>query len=348
MTSGGPDDTSTGSSRDSVSLSAILLIGSLCARILYFCRPVLDVIACLDGIYICPLFCPLFPGDHFWPLLIWVYRLLCFWHYSWLCFNGMSEPGKRFRFANCNAHSVLNKRQEIEAMLSLYDLDMLCVTETWLAPDFVFEFFGYLTFRCDRRLGRGGGSLILIRSELAFTRLDLTIPYGDVFEAVGLSVRSPLGDLAVVCAYMPPNSRADLLAWRSLFAGVPSGSAILLCGDFNAHSGHWGSTLTNATGSRRFNIKNLDWPGFRSRCDELARFLQPRLELGDDPRSIYGDFLSDVSSALEACGAYRPSSLRGKRKAQPLWSNPQCDTAIARRRSAIKAYLCDQTRLGKA
>ena len=341
-----------------------------------------------------------------------------------LAFTRMSEPGKRFRFANWNAHSVLNKRQEIEAMLSLYDLDMLCVTETWITSDFVFKFFGYLTFRCDRRLGRGGGSLILIRSDLAVTRLDLTIPYGDVFEAVGLSVRSPLGDLAIICAYMPPNSGADLLAWRYLFASVPTGAAMLLCGDFNAHSGHWGSTLTNAAGrlisglvsdfdliplndssptfiagpgklcnnldlvflsaslfhlssfyvgdhsfgsdhlpvfcsldeslqrvrsaSRRFNIKNLDWPGSRSRCDELARFLQPRLELGDDPKSIYGDFLTGVSSALEACGAYRPSFLRGKRKAQPLWWNPQCDAAIARRRSAIKAYLCDKTRLGKA
>ena len=96
-------------------------------------------------------------------------------------------------------------------MLSLYDLDMLCISETWPAPDFVFEFFGYLTFRCDRRLGQGGGSLILIRSELAVTRLNLTIPYGDVFEAVGISVRSPFGELAIICAYMPPSSGSDLL-----------------------------------------------------------------------------------------------------------------------------------------
>ena len=240
----------------------------------------------------------------------------------------------------------------------------------------MFEFFGYLTFRCDRTLDRGGGALILIRSELAVTRLDLTIPYGDVFEAVGLSVRSPLGDMAIICAYMLPNSGADLLAWRTLFACVPTGAAILFCGDFNAHSRHWGSTITNAAGrlisrlvsdfdlillndslprfiagpgmlcnnldlvflsaslfhfssfyvgddsfgsdhfsilcsldaslqrvrsaSRRINIKNLDWPGFRSRCDELARYLQPRLELGDDPRFIYRDFLTGVSSALAA------------------------------------------------
>ena len=88
--------------------------------------------------------------------------------------------------------------------------------------------------------------------------------------------------------------------------------------------------------------------GIRYRSYELSRYLQPRLELGDDPRSIYEDFLSGISSALEACVAYRPSSLRGRRKAQPLWWNPQYDAVIDRRRSAIKVYLHDQTRLGKA
>ena len=54
----------------------------------------------------------------------------------------MAESVRRFRLANWNAHnSVLNKRQEIEAMLSLNDLDILCVTETWLDPDSVFKFF---------------------------------------------------------------------------------------------------------------------------------------------------------------------------------------------------------------
>ena len=72
-------------------------------------------------------------------------------------FTAMAESFRRFRFANWNAHSVSNKRQEIEAMLSLNDLDLLCVTETWLDPESVFEFYGYLTFRCDRRIGRGGG-----------------------------------------------------------------------------------------------------------------------------------------------------------------------------------------------
>ena len=198
----------------------------------------------------------------------------------------MAESGKRFRFANWNAHSVLNKRQDIEAMLSLHDLDMLCVTEIWLASEHVFELFGYLTFRCDRCLGRGGGALNLIRSELAVTRMDLPIPCGDAFEAVGLTVRSPLGVLAVVCAYMPPGSDADLPAWRSVFSCVPNGAAILFCGDLNAHSGCWGSLCTNpqcdaAIARRRAAIKEylrdqtrLAKAAFRRVDEEVKRFLR--------------------------------------------------------------------------
>ena len=99
----------------------------------------------------------------------------------------MAEPKRQLKFANWNAHSMLNKRQEIEAMLSLHDLEILCITETWLVPDLVFEVFGYLTFRLFRRSGRGSGILILIRNESAVTDLDLPIPVQYSFDAVDLS-----------------------------------------------------------------------------------------------------------------------------------------------------------------
>ena len=131
----------------------------------------------------------------------------------------MPKSKRRFNFTNWNAHSVLDKKQEIEAMLSLHDLDMLCVTETWLTPDFVFEFFVYLTFRCDRRLGRGDAALILIRNELAVTKMDLPIPYGDAFDAVGLSVCSPLGDL---CAYLCLLTCPPVLPLFSVVTSMPT------------------------------------------------------------------------------------------------------------------------------
>ena len=203
------------------------------------------------------------------------------------------------------------------------------------------------------------------------------------------------GTLAVVCAYMPPNSTADLSTWQSLLARTSTCVSVLLCGDFNAHSGLSGSSCVNAagrlisgllsdldlvplndslptflagpglsrnnldlvflssslfhlatcrvgddsfgfdhlpvfytldttlqhvrSGSRRFNIKNLDWHCFRARCDDLARELLPQLEPLMDPPLIFEAFLSGVSAALEASDAYRPSSFRGRRRAEPLW-----------------------------
>ena len=55
---------------------------------------------------------------------------------------GSSERG--FRFSVWNAHSVMSRRAEIESILSEWELDVFCITETWLDPDDVFEFYGYL------------------------------------------------------------------------------------------------------------------------------------------------------------------------------------------------------------
>ena len=63
-----------------------------------------------------------------------------------------------------------------------------------------------------------------------------------------------------------------------------------------------------------------------------------------DPAVMYPEFLALITGLLERCGAYHPSSFPGKRKAQPLWWNSDCDDAIARRRDALKRYTACQTR----
>ena len=71
----------------------------------------------------------------------------------------MGSSERSLRFSVWNAHSVRSRRAEVESILSERELDILCITETWLAPGDVFEFFGYLTYRCDRVGGWGRGSL---------------------------------------------------------------------------------------------------------------------------------------------------------------------------------------------
>ena len=68
----------------------------------------------------------------------------------------MRSTDRGIIFAVWNAHSVNNKRADIEYLLHDRELDILCITETWLEEGVAFEFYGYLTYRFDRPGGWRG------------------------------------------------------------------------------------------------------------------------------------------------------------------------------------------------
>ena len=52
-----------------------------------------------------------------------------------------------------NVQSLLCRKSEIEVYLNTKDVDVLCLTETWLTsniPDSFIDFPGYNIFRCDK------------------------------------------------------------------------------------------------------------------------------------------------------------------------------------------------------
>ena len=53
----------------------------------------------------------------------------------------MSSTGRGIRFAVWNAHSVNNKRADVEFLLHDRELDIFYITESWLVEDVAFEFF---------------------------------------------------------------------------------------------------------------------------------------------------------------------------------------------------------------
>ena len=70
---------------------------------------------------------------------------------------GLTPGGSSFRIATWNAHSVYNKRLEMEALLHTQGLDILCVTESWLRPGDVWEVPSFMSYRSNRPEGQGGG-----------------------------------------------------------------------------------------------------------------------------------------------------------------------------------------------
>ena len=51
----------------------------------------------------------------------------------------LTSGGSPFRLATWNAHSVYNRRSEVESLLHTHELEILGVTESWLRPGDVWE-----------------------------------------------------------------------------------------------------------------------------------------------------------------------------------------------------------------
>lgn len=74
----------------------------------------------------------------------------------------MEVKRKLVKFANWKARRVVGKREKVESLL-IQNLDVLCISESWLTREQTFKINGYITYRCDRVIGRGGPSLILMK-----------------------------------------------------------------------------------------------------------------------------------------------------------------------------------------
>ena len=69
-----------------------------------------------------------------------------------------------------NARSVLSNLEEIKLLVNERNIDVLCISETWLEsniPDRYVNIEGFNLFRDDK--GRGGGTCIYVRNYLNAT-----------------------------------------------------------------------------------------------------------------------------------------------------------------------------------
>ena len=100
--------------------------------------------------------------------------------------------------------------------------------------------------------------------------------------------------------------------------------------------------------SSQLNTKNVDWFRFWELVDDGLLALDLAADGCSDPAVLCSRFFGLITRSLERCGAYRPSSLPGKRRFQPLWWNSECDAAIGKRREALRKYTACQTRKERA
>ena len=142
------------------------------------------------------------------------------------------------------------KGSELNIIVHRESPDIVCLAETKLTDNCTLSQFvdcaDYHVFRKDRRIGCGGGVLIMVKKPISSDEL-LNEAWDDV-EVVVCQLRFGRHLLIVACMYRPPGSQLNYNAQirKSLRAVTASKQdQVLICGDFNYREINWHDNEVN-------------------------------------------------------------------------------------------------------
>lgn len=144
------------------------------------------------------------------------------------------RPG--LNVCHINAQSLRNKIDEFRLIFENSDVDVICVTETWLNKSISDAFVGldkYNIFRCDRET-LGGGVSIFVKKNICCKIIQKSKPE-DKVEHVFVEIQSKGSKLLLGCVYRP-NRRINTDNFQSFLDNVTvSYEDVIVCGDFNSN-----------------------------------------------------------------------------------------------------------------
>ena len=157
---------------------------------------------------------------------------------------------KTIRILYWNTRSFLQRLQEIQRNLNNFDL-IIC-TESWLTEKDHPHFPGFVVYRADRLHSRGGGIIMIIRKNLAFTEINNIISPDPSVEICGLHFNNVLPALNVYACYRSPGLNLNQNQWNNIINNIHSNNSIFV-GDFNAHNIAWNCRYTDSNGDKLEN-----------------------------------------------------------------------------------------------
>ena len=109
-----------------------------------------------------------------------------------------------------NAQSLSCHLDEIEILINENNLDVLCVSETWIDPNTSDRFVSIPNFKIFRNdHGRGGGVCIYVSSDLSATPINMNKENVDGIEDIWLTIQCrKLPSIIVACIYRHPKTTA--------------------------------------------------------------------------------------------------------------------------------------------
>lgn len=162
-----------------------------------------------------------------------------------LCIPFIPQVGKSSKLCLFNARSICNKAFMINDFVVENDIEMLCLTETWLKSNdqlVINELTprGYIFEHNDRK-GRGGGVGFSLKKSLRLRKISFKTFKS--FEAMGMVARSSPANISIFVIYKPPPSNRNNFTNNMFFEEFSIfleqfstiSDSFLLVGDFNFH-----------------------------------------------------------------------------------------------------------------
>ena len=124
-------------------------------------------------------------------------------------FSKKTKIHKGFKVAHINVRSLYNKLDEVRSLLTESDLDVLCISETWLddtISDSEINILGYIPERKERNR-QGGGVMMYIRDSIAYKiRSDIALSAPHV-ENLWIEFKLLMDVSCLMCSmYRPPSA----------------------------------------------------------------------------------------------------------------------------------------------
>ena len=134
--------------------------------------------------------------------------------------------------AFCNARSVRNKLRDINCLLTVENIDVLAVAESWLTendPDYIFKILSHNIFRRDRN-SKGGGLLLLVKKNI---RIKQTL-IDKNFEILCVDMYFGKKLVRYIVLYIPhPSSKILKQYLRQIKSLLNFSGICVIMGDFN-------------------------------------------------------------------------------------------------------------------
>ena len=134
-------------------------------------------------------------------------------------------PSETVNLATLNCRSLRANKNLIKPLISEYDIDFMCLTETWLCDNDIFipsDFTpgGYILHRVNRVSTRGRDVAILCKDSFKAKVSIISKCKFNSFEHIIVSVSTKACSFRLACLYRPPSvSGSEFITWtmRSVY-----------------------------------------------------------------------------------------------------------------------------------